>query len=92
MDATRQDFISRMGRDAKTLLDLYGPLTQQNTLWAGTPAYNTDIDQAAIDSVESFAGAELTAQQVADAAYAMEQIRGILTNAMPALTVLANLP
>jgi hypothetical protein len=92
METTLQNFISRMGADAKTLLDLYGPLTQQNVLWSGSPAYNTDLTQEKIDGEPRLAEAELTVQQVADTAYAMEQVRTILTNAMPALTVLANLP
>ncbi len=92
METAEKDFISRMSRDAKKLLELYGPLAQQNVLWAGSPNYQADITQEELDQVESFAGAHLTVQNVADAAYAMEQVRGILTNALPALTVLANLP
>lgn len=91
MENVLQNFISRCGNYAKAELDMYGNLAQQNVLWAGTPAYNTRITQAAIDGVQSFADAGLTEAQVADAVYALEQIRGIITNALPALTVLANL-
>lgn len=85
------NFISNTSNRAKTQLGEYGELTQQNVLWAGTPDYATRITQEGIDSVPSFADAGLTKQQVADAVYALEQIRGIMTNAMPALTVLAGL-
>jgi hypothetical protein len=91
MEKVLQDFISRCGNYAKDELALYGDLAQQNVLWAGSPGYNARITQDAIDEVPSFAGAGLTAAQVADAVYALEQIRGIITNALPALTVLANL-
>lgn len=91
MDAPLSNFINRAGNYAKAELDLYGKLTEQNVLWAGSPDYDARITQQEIDSVPSFVAAGLTAQQLADAVYALEQIRGILTNAMPALTVLANL-
>lgn len=86
------DFINRMSRDTKSILNLYGPLTQQNVLWTGTPDYGTIITQELIDSVVMFESAGLTKQNLADVAYALEQIRTILTNAMPSLSVLANLP
>lgn len=92
METVHQNFISRMSNEARTMLDQYGALSQQNVLWSGTPDYQHLITQAEIDSVPSFNGANLTTQNLADAAYALEQIRGILTNALPALTVLANLP
>lgn len=91
MDAPLSNFVSRAGNYARAELDLYGDLTQQNVLWAGTPDYDARITQQEIDSVPAFAAAGLTAQQVADAVYALEQIRGIITNALPALTVLAHL-
>lgn len=92
MNSAHQNFISDEGRIAKLFLAEYGNLAQQNVLWAGAPSYQTLITQADIDSVPSFAGAGLTHQQIADAAYALEQVRTILTNALPALTVLAHLP
>lgn len=91
MENVLQNFISRIGNEAKSQLAHYGDLTQQNVLWLGTPDYINRITQEGIDSVPSFADAGLTYQNVADAAFALEQIRVLLTNAMPALTVMANL-
>lgn len=91
MENVLQNFISVTGREARAQLDRYGDLTQQNVLWLGTPDYDTRITQEGIDSVASFADAGLTLTQVADAVYALEQIRGIMTAAMPELTVLAGL-
>ena len=91
MDAVLQSFISKAAQHARAELALYGELAQQNVLWAGTPDYQGRITQDAIDEVPSFAGAGLTAEQLADAVYALEQIRGIMTDALPALAVLAGL-
>lgn len=92
MSSAHQNFISREGQLAKLLLDQYGELAEQNVLWAGSPTYQTLITDEEIATVQSFAGAGLTHQNMADAAYVMEQIRTLLTNGLPALTVLANLP
>jgi hypothetical protein len=85
-----QDFISDSAEQCKALLDLYGPLVLLNVLWAGSPNYDALITQNEIDEVTSFAG--LTAGQLADAQFAMATIKDTITNALPALTVLANLP
>jgi hypothetical protein len=92
MNSAYQNFISDVSNKCKTELDIYGDLAQINVLWAGSPNYDALITQIEIDTVPSFLGAGLTTQQLADATYALEQIRTILTNALPALTVLANLP
>jgi hypothetical protein len=91
MENVLMNFISQCSNEARAQLTRYGDLTQQNVLWAGTPGYNTRITQEGIDGVATFADAGLTQAQVADAVYALEQIRGIMTAAMPALTVLAGL-
>ncbi len=92
MEIVHQNFISTVAFNARIAMDRYGELTQQNVLWSGSPNYDELITQEEIDTVERFHGAGLTTQHLADAVYALEQIRGILTNAMPALTVLAKLP
>ena len=92
MSSAHQNFVSDEGRLAKKFLDEYGDMVQQNVLWAGTPSYSTLITQEEIDSIPSFAGAGLTKQELADACYALEQMRTIMTNAMTALTVMSKLP
>ena len=92
MSAAHQDFISKTSNEANRLLDFLSEETQLNVLWAGTPNYQTLITQEEIDSVESFAGAGLTVQNVADAQYAMASIQTAVTNALVALTILGNLP
>jgi hypothetical protein len=92
METAHQNFVSKTSYNAKRLLDMYGDLAQLNVLWAGSPNYDGLIDQASIDSVPSLAGAGLTASQLADAEFIMATIKGNIENALPALTVLANLP
>ncbi len=92
MSAAHQNFVSQTAYRARVMLDQIGPLEQLNTLWAGTPNYDELITQEEIDSVASFAGAGLTAQNVADAEFALATIKGQIDNAMVALTVLASLP
>jgi hypothetical protein len=92
MSAAHQNFVSATSYRAKILLDQIGPLDQLNVLWAGSPGYDTAITQEEIDSVESFAGAGLTAQNLADAEYVLAGILTSINNALVALTVLANLP
>ena len=91
MDAVLQNFVSKTAQLSREQLARYGDLAQQNVLWAGSPDYAERITQEEIDSVPSFAQAGLTAAQLADAVYALEQIRGVMTNALPALAVLAQL-
>lgn len=90
--AVHQNFISRDAQLAKKLLDLYGELQTQNTLWAGTPNYDAEITQAVIDSVPSFLESELTTTTLADARFAMATIMTTITNALPALTEMSRLP
>jgi len=92
MDAVHQNFISSTSSTAKTFLDKFGELTQLNVLWAGTPDYDTIITQELIDSVPSFHSAGLTVAQLSDTLYVLELIRTQLSNALPALTVMARLP
>lgn len=92
MEQAHQNFVSQTAYRAKIMLDQYGPLSQLNVLWAGAPNYDALITQAEIDSVPSFAGAGLTTQTLADAEFALATIRTTIENALPSLTVLANLP
>ncbi len=92
MSAAHQNFVSQTSNQAKALLDFFAEETQLDVLWSGTPDYQHTITQADIDSVESFAGAGLTVQNVTDAQYAMSVIKGNIQSAIVALTVLANLP
>jgi hypothetical protein len=90
MIPAHQDFVSDTAKACKALLDQYGALQQLNVLWAGSPDYDALITQGEIDEVPSFAG--LTATQLADAEFALASIKDTITNALPALTVLSNLP
>lgn len=84
------NFVSSSAQTAKALLNLEGQLDQLNVLWAGSPGYNTSITQGDLDSVASFSG--LTTTQLGDAEFAMATILTTIKNALPALTVVANLP
>jgi hypothetical protein len=92
MEAAHQKFISDTSAQAKKLLEMYGDLAQLNVLWAGSPNYDALIDQTAINTVPSFAGAGLTATNLADAEFILATIKGNIESALVALTVLANLP
>ena len=91
MDSVHQTFVGRVAGRARAVLDMYGDLTRQNELWAGTPDYSNAITQDDIDSVAQFASAGLTKQQLADGIYALELIRGNVTNALAALAILSEL-
>lgn len=89
MEAPLKNFVEGVGNQARQQLEQYGALTVQNALWAGTPNYDALIDATAIATEADFVAAGLTAAQLADAIYALEQIRGIVTAALPALSILA---
>ena len=86
------NFISRSGGASKALLNLYSELVQLDQLWAGAPNYDTTITQGDIDSIPSFAESGLTATVLGDAEFALAGIKTAITNALTALTVMANLP
>jgi hypothetical protein len=93
METVHQNFVSDTSKVAKTLLDeLYSKMVQLDALWAGAPNYDALITQGEIDEVPSFLGAGLTTTHLADAEFALATIKNTITNALPALTVLANLP
>ncbi len=92
MSSAHQNFVSNTSTETRRLLEFFAKETQLNVLWSGAPAYQTAITQEEIDSVASFAGAGLTAQNIADAQYAMAAINTSIQNALVALTILANLP
>lgn len=92
MNASHQNFISDSGNAAQKLLDMIGELQQLDVLWAGSPNYDALITQGEIDTVPTFTGAGLTTTHLADAEFALASIKTTLTNALPALTVLARLP
>lgn len=90
LTALEKDFISNSGNAAKILLDLYSPLLQIDSFWAGTPGFTSSITQADIDSVTSFAG--LTTGYLADAQTALANVKTAIANALVALSVVGNLP
>lgn len=92
MPDAHQNFISHVQAQARIMLDQYGRLSQIDALWAGAANYDGLIDQAAIDTVPSFLESGLTQTDVADAVFILTTIRNNMTGALPALTILANLP
>jgi hypothetical protein len=91
MQPIYSNFISSVSSKAQSQLKDYGELAQLNVLWAGSPDFDARITQEEIDTVPSFAAAGLTVQQLSDAVYVLEQIRTLITNALPALSVIARL-
>jgi hypothetical protein len=92
LSATEANFISKSSAAAKDLLLLYGQLVQLDQLWAGVADFDATITQADIDGVPSFTQSGLTATVLGDAEFALAGIKTAITNALPSLTVLANLP
>lgn len=74
------------------LLATYAKLSELNILWAGSPNYQNLITQSEINSDPNYLSAGLTTQNVADAEFALAQIKTQIDNAMVALTILSNLP
>lgn len=91
MDTCLKKFVQNVSYRAQAQLDQVGALTQLNELWSGLPDYDARLTQVQIDSDEQCADAQLTVQQVSDAAYALEQVRQAVLNAVSALTMLAQL-
>ncbi len=93
-----KNFVSQSSNAAKTLLNLYGLLVQLDALWAGSPSYKTTITQADLDSLASLTSTGLTTSSAGtvgtlpDGEFALASIKTTITNAIPALTILANLP
>ncbi len=95
MNGAHQNFIKTTTYRARIMLEQIGPLDQLDVLWAGTPAYNsptTGITQADINTDQGYVDAGLTEQNLIDAEYALAVIKGTITGALTALTMLANLP
>lgn len=92
MNPSYNAFLQRTIAIVVQLLDLLGTLDQLNSLWAGSPSYQTLITQAQINLQDQYAAAGLTTQNVADAEYALATIKTTLENALVALSVLANIP
>jgi hypothetical protein len=92
LSSAEANFISKSGASAKTLLDLYGELVQLDQLWAGAADFDATITQGDIDSVPSYTQSGLTATVLGDGEFALAGIKTAITNALPSLTVLANLP
>ena len=90
MNPAYKKFIQISSNHARVLFNNYGPLAEQNILWAWAAQYQTKITQGEIDSDPELAAAGLTVQNVADALYALALIKTAIDNAMPALTILAN--
>jgi len=85
-------FINRSASVAKSLLELYGELAQLDQLWAGAADFDASIVQGDIDGVATYTQSGLTATVLGDAEFAMAGIKTAITNALPALSILANIP
>jgi hypothetical protein len=91
LSVPQQQFVKDTGRASQIVLDIYGLLTQLDVLWAGTPNYDALITQGEIDATPALAGQGLTATTLGDAEFALASIKTTVTNALPALTVVARL-
>jgi hypothetical protein len=88
MTAARKQFVVRTSSEVKALMSLYTELCQLNALWAGAPNFDDLITQADLDEVAEFSGVGLTAQQLADAEYALASIKSTIEGALVPLAVL----
>lgn len=86
------NFVMKSSISAQALLALYGDLSQLNVLWAGSPDYQHGITQTDLDSYPAFEDCGLTVAQLTEVEYAIGQIVGLLTNKLPDLSVVANIP
>ena len=89
LTAPEANFVNRSVAIAAQLIDLYGALVQVDQLWAGAADFDTTITQGDIDTVAAWAG--LTTTTLNDAEFAIAAIKTSITNALPSLTVLANI-
>lgn len=89
METVHKNFIDKAAWLTRQLLDMYGDLAIQNTLWTGTPNYTTVIDDTYLQTEAEYVAAGLTDTTLTDAIYALEVIRSAITNALPALSVLS---
>lgn len=85
-------FIGKSVRTVQDLMKLYGTLVELDSLWAGAPAYNVAITQEALDTAANAPFAGMTAQNLADAEFALSSIKNTIANAIAALSVLDNMP
>lgn len=60
MNPAQQNFITRVGQQARRAHDLYALSEELDTLFNGTPNYSALITQNEIDSVPSFQQAGIT--------------------------------
>lgn len=88
--APQQNLIVNVGAACRVLLDIQDNIEQIDILYNGTPDWDTLITDQKIDGVPSFAAIGLTAQDVADAIYQLNQVRSLVnTGNLPALVLLA---
>lgn len=88
--APQQNLIVNVGAVCKAILDLQGDISEIDILYNGTPDWDTLITDQEIDGVPSFAAIGLTAQDVSDAIYQLNQIRTqVTTGNLPAMVLLS---
>ena len=81
------NMVSNADNVAHKLMDLYGLLVELDALWAGTPAYNA---MSEADLLAAFPGLG-TKQRLSDGMAALAIIKTDITNALPALSVMASI-
>ena len=98
-EVAEKNHVSKLSKLCKILLDeFYGDSVQVDAQWAGTPSFKTSITQSDLDSVSSFNSTGITSSSsgtvgtLPDAEFAVASIKTTVTNAIAALTILANLP
>lgn len=88
--APQQNMIVDVGAICQKILDVQGSISEIDILYNGTPDWDTLITDEEINGIPSFAAIGLTAQDVADAIYQLNQIRTqVNTGNLPAMVLLA---
>jgi hypothetical protein len=89
LTAAETNFVNKSIATANTLISMYGTLVELDQLWAGAADFDAQITQGDIDTVVAWNG--LTTTILGDAQFAMAAMKTSITNALQALSVLANL-
>lgn len=92
MPSAHYSFLREAKSTSQAALQLLGTLVKLDSLWNGTPNYDTSITQAEIDSVTSLFESGYTTAEIADALYTLSIIKTTIMEHLPTLGRLADLP
>jgi len=91
MDAPQQNFVTKLGQQARVLKTARDACLELTTLYNGTPNWGALITQEEIDSVTSFHAAGLTKAQVDGVIFTMQEINAHILTYLTEFVMLANL-